>query len=103
MQIELHTHNYHIVDSQSFLFEMPYEKLKDYSKIFLFIRSNFKTIYIYIYVYDEYVIRILLSMVTLRYVQVLDLEWLDGNKSSKYTLNKTFNKRDKWARPRNKL
>ena len=47
MQIELHTHNYQIVDSQSFLFEMPYEKLKDYSKIFLFIRSNFKTIYIY--------------------------------------------------------
>ena len=49
MQIELHTHNYQIVDSQSFLFEMPYEKLKDYSKIFLFIRSNFKTIYMYIY------------------------------------------------------
>ena len=72
MQIELHTHNYHILDSQSFLFEMPYEKLKDYSKIFLFIRSNFKTIYVH--VYSKYVIRILLSMVTLRYVQVLNLE-----------------------------
>ena len=70
MQIELHTHNYQIVDSQSFLFEMPYDKLKDYSKVFLFIRNNFKTIHIY----DKYVIRILLSMVTLRYVQVLNLE-----------------------------
>ena len=53
--------------------------------------------------YGIYVIRISISLLTLGYVHVLDLQWLDAIKSSKYTLNKTFNKRDKLATPRNKL
>ena len=58
---------------------------------------------IYKCMYGIYVIRISISLLTLGYVHVLDLQWLDAIKSSKYTLNKTLNKRDKLATPRNKL